>query len=101
MARLTVVQHPLIEDCLAYLRDRTTGVSGFRRYARLLTQLLCFEATHDLALQQGSVETPLEGTAVHFLAGQAEGAPNQPGSASRPTSGSPSPWSGGSSRSPS
>ncbi len=45
--RLIVVAHPLIEDCLAHLRDVTTGVADFRRYARLLTQLLCFEATRD------------------------------------------------------
>ncbi len=65
--RLIVVAHPLIEDCLAHLRDVTTGVADFRRYARLLTQLLCFEATRDLALRASDVATPLERAPVSVL----------------------------------
>lgn len=60
MSRLVVVEHPLIEDCLAHLRCVQTGVADFRRYTRLLTQLLCFEATRDLVLRETTVETPLE-----------------------------------------
>lgn len=67
MPGLVVVEHPLIEDCLAHLRDAGTGVADFRRYARLLTQLLCFEATRDLSLRQAAVETPLESAAARFL----------------------------------
>ncbi len=29
--RVVVVAHPVIEDCLAYLRDRTTSLADFRR----------------------------------------------------------------------
>jgi uracil phosphoribosyltransferase len=68
--RLDVVQHPLIEDCLAHLRDARTGVADFRRHARLLTQLLCFVATRDLALRPATVETPLEPAPVQLLADQ-------------------------------
>jgi uracil phosphoribosyltransferase len=68
MTRLVIVEHPLIEDCLAHLRDATTGVAEFRRYARLLTQLLCFEATRDLALREARILTPLEPAAVRVLA---------------------------------
>ena len=70
MSPLHVVDHPLIEDCLSYLRDAGTGVADFRRYARLLTQLLCFEATRDLALSDGTVRTPLEDAPVRRLAEQ-------------------------------
>jgi uracil phosphoribosyltransferase len=69
-ARLCVVAHPLIEDCLAHLRDARTAVADFRRFARLLTQLLCFEATRDLALRPDTVETPLEPAPVQRLADQ-------------------------------
>ena len=65
---LYVVAHPLIEDCLAHLRDARTGVADFRRYARLLTQLLCFEATRNLALRPDTVQTPLEPAPVQRLA---------------------------------
>ncbi|HEU5316544.1 MAG TPA: uracil phosphoribosyltransferase [Chloroflexota bacterium] len=70
MNRLHTVDHPLIEDCLGYLRARETDVADFRRYARLLTQLLCFEATRDLALRDDHVETPLERAPVRRLADQ-------------------------------
>ncbi len=68
MGRIVVVEHPIIEDCLAHLRDRATDVADFRRYARLLTQLLCFEATRDLALRPERVQTPIEMTPVKRLA---------------------------------
>jgi uracil phosphoribosyltransferase len=68
MSGLRVVQHPLIEDCMAHLRDRETDVADFRRYARLLTQLLCFEATRDLALEAVEIETPLERMTAQRLA---------------------------------
>lgn len=68
MSRLVVVEHPLIEDCLTHLRDHQTTLADFRRSARLLTQLLCFEATRDLTLRETTVQTPLESTPAHVLA---------------------------------
>ncbi len=68
--RVVVVQHPLIEHSLASLRSIETPMADFRRYARLLTQLLCFEATRDLALCETVVETPLERTVARRLADQ-------------------------------
>ncbi|MGH2354253.1 MAG: uracil phosphoribosyltransferase [Chloroflexota bacterium] len=68
--RLVIVEHPLIEDCLAHLRDAQAGVGEFRRYARLLTQLLCFEATRDLGVRPATVETPLQTAEVRLLADQ-------------------------------
>lgn len=57
---LHVVRHPVIEDCLAGLRDRDTPCDEFRRLARRASVLLAAEATRDLALSEGTVETPLE-----------------------------------------
>ena len=65
--RLTVVAHPLVEDCLARLRDIETTTAEFRRAARLLTQLLLFEATRDLPLVGSRIETPLEATTVNRI----------------------------------
>ncbi|HEX6737375.1 MAG TPA: uracil phosphoribosyltransferase [Vicinamibacteria bacterium] len=61
------VEHPLVEDVLAALRDRTTPCDEFRRLARRVSLLLAVEATRDLALRQDSVDTPLERTAVRRL----------------------------------
>jgi uracil phosphoribosyltransferase len=61
------VEHPLIEDILAQLRDRRTEPEEFRRLARQLTGLLAFEASQDLPLRTEEVETPLETTIVRRL----------------------------------
>ena len=57
---LHVVRHPVIEDSLARLRDRTTPCDEFRRLARRVSLLLAAEATRDLALAETTVQTPLE-----------------------------------------
>jgi uracil phosphoribosyltransferase len=57
---LHVVDHPLVHDVLVRLRDRETPCDEFRRLARRVSLLLAVEATRDLALADGVVETPLE-----------------------------------------
>ena len=64
---LRVVRHPVIEDCLARLRDKATPCDEFRRLARRVSVLLTVEATRDLATEEGTVETPLETTAVRRI----------------------------------
>ena len=56
---LTVSRHPLVADSLAGLRDRTTEPEQFRVLARNVITLLLYEATADLAVRKGTVETPL------------------------------------------
>jgi uracil phosphoribosyltransferase len=64
---LHVVEHPLVEDVLAALRDRNTPCDEFRRLARRVSLLLAVEATRDLALAEGYVQTPLEKARVRRL----------------------------------
>ena len=61
------VEHPLIEDILAQLRNRRTEPEEFRRLARQLTWLLAFGASRDLPLRPEEVATPLETTRVRRL----------------------------------
>lgn len=56
---LLVSRHPLVQDCLAGLRDRRTEPAEFRALARRIIALLLYEATSDLPLVPGRVETPL------------------------------------------
>ena len=65
---LHVVRHPLVDDVLASLRDRTTPPDEFRRLARRLSLLVIAEATRDLPLAETTVETPLETARVRRLA---------------------------------
>jgi uracil phosphoribosyltransferase len=65
---LHVVEHPLVEDALADLRDRRTPAEEFRRLARRVSLLLAAVATGDLPLADDGVETPLESARVKRLA---------------------------------
>jgi uracil phosphoribosyltransferase len=57
---LTVSSHPLVADSLAGLRDSSTGHEEFRILARKLIALLLYEATADLPVRRGTVQTPLK-----------------------------------------
>jgi uracil phosphoribosyltransferase len=56
---LHLVQHPLVHDALATLRDRSTPPELFRRMAVRISLLLAAEATRDITSQPVQVETPL------------------------------------------
>jgi uracil phosphoribosyltransferase len=69
MRNLIVVDHPLVQDKLTRLRDRTTPVAEFRRLVREISMLLALEATRDLPLIQRPIETPLCAMQAPSLAG--------------------------------
>lgn len=60
--QVVVMQHPLIQHKLTYLRDKNTGSKEFRQLVSEIAMLLCYEATRDLPLEETTVETPV-GTA--------------------------------------
>ena len=64
---LTVVAHPLVRHKVALLRDTATPKKLFAELAEELAMLLAYEATADLPLERGTVETPLESTPAERL----------------------------------
>jgi uracil phosphoribosyltransferase len=56
---LKVSSHPLVADSLRGLRDRSTAPEEFRVLARKIITLLLYEATADLPVTHGKVQTPL------------------------------------------
>ena len=56
---LHVVQHPVVHDALATLRDVTTPPEVFRRMAIRISLLLAAEATRDVPSEEVTVQTPL------------------------------------------
>jgi uracil phosphoribosyltransferase len=56
---LRVSRHPVVQDCLAGLRNQTTPPEEFRSLARKVITLLLYEAMSDLPTRQGTVRTPL------------------------------------------
>ncbi len=56
---LHLVEHPLVHDALAALRDATTSRDVFRRMAFRVSLLLAAEATRDVPSEPVIVQTPL------------------------------------------
>jgi len=56
---LTVVDHPIVADRVAQLRDPSTGGADFRRIVREVAEYLAYEATRDLATETVTVRTAL------------------------------------------
>src|SRR5260221_5095382 len=56
---LHISSHPLVGDCMARLRERRTEPDEFRTLARKVISLPLSEATADLPVRRGTVETPL------------------------------------------
>ena len=57
---LTIVDHPLVQHKLSWLRDRDTTTRDFRQLAGELAAFLCYEATRSIELEPVEVNTPLE-----------------------------------------
>ena len=66
---LRVVDHPLVHDALATLRDKTTPPELFRRMAVRISLMLAAEATRDVPAAAGEVETPLGPAAARRVRG--------------------------------
>ncbi|MCB1490469.1 MAG: uracil phosphoribosyltransferase [Rhodobiaceae bacterium] len=58
-ASVTVVDHPLVQHKLTYMRDKETPSWMFRRLLREISLLLAYEVLRDLPLSEKDIETPL------------------------------------------
>lgn len=63
-----MLDHPLIHDKLARLRDHTTGPDAFRRLVHEVSLLAGYEALRDLPTVEASVRTPLADAPTNVLA---------------------------------
>lgn len=68
--QVTVLDHPLIQHKLTYMRDKTTGSKMFRELVGEIAMLMCYEATRDLPLEEIEIETPITTTKAKVLAGR-------------------------------
>jgi uracil phosphoribosyltransferase len=66
---LHLVEHPLVHDALALLRDARTRPGEFRRAANRITVLLVAEALRDVPAKDTTVMTPLGGAPARVLSG--------------------------------
>jgi uracil phosphoribosyltransferase len=68
--RLTVVEHPLVQHKLSYLREVGTPTVHFRKLLEEITLLLTYEATKDLPTEDYDIETPLERMTTKRISGK-------------------------------
>lgn len=70
MAKVVIMDHPLIQHKISIMRDKTTGTNEFRRLVEEVAMLMGYEALRDLPTELVEVETPLEKCMVPKLAGK-------------------------------
>ena len=68
--QLTVIDHPLVADKIARLRDISTDSSRFRSLCQEVTVLTAYEALRDLPTITEQVTTPITTTDATVLAGR-------------------------------
>ena len=50
MAKVVIMDHPLIKHKIGYIRREETGTKDFRQTVSEIAMLICYEATRDLEL---------------------------------------------------
>jgi uracil phosphoribosyltransferase len=69
-ANLTVLAHPLIQHKITLLRDKRTPTRDFKQLVNEIAMLMAYEVTKDLPVEPVEIETPLERTQGHQVAGK-------------------------------
>ncbi len=70
MAKVIIMDHPLIQHKIGYIRRTDTGTKDFRQTISEIAMLICYEATRDLKLADVTIETPICETIVKQLKGK-------------------------------
>ncbi len=70
MKNVFIMDHPLIQHKLTFLRDVSTGTKIFRELVSEIATLMCYEATRDLPLIDVQTETPMQITTTKVISGR-------------------------------
>ena len=70
MAKVVIMDHPLIQHKIGYIRREDTGTKDFRQTVSEIAMLICYEATRDLELSDVTISTPICDTTVKELKGR-------------------------------
>ena len=69
-ARVTVVDHPLVQHKLTMMRDGERSTKGFRELLNEIGMLLAYEVTRDLPLEPVTIQTPIQPMEGRRIAGK-------------------------------
>jgi uracil phosphoribosyltransferase len=70
MAKLHVMDHPLIQHKLTLIRDKETGSKEFRELLEEVAMLMAYEVTRELPLKEVEIETPVGKAVSKVISGK-------------------------------
>ena len=59
MGRVMVMDHPLIQHKIGFIRRKETGTKDFRETISEIAMLICYEATRNLKLKDVNIQNNL------------------------------------------
>ncbi|MGI5852757.1 MAG: uracil phosphoribosyltransferase [Bacillota bacterium] len=65
-----VIDHPLIQHKLTFIRDKNTSPKDFRELIEEVASLMAYEVTRDMPLEETEVETPVAMAKTKVLSGR-------------------------------
>jgi uracil phosphoribosyltransferase len=68
--KVHVINHPLIQHKLSFIREKTTGTKDFREMLEEISLLMAYEITRDLPLEDKMIETPVGPCNSKVIAGK-------------------------------
>ena len=70
MGKVHVLDHPLIQHKLTFIRDANTGTKQFRELVNEVSMLMGFEITRNLPVKEVGVRTPITVSKAQLLTGK-------------------------------
>lgn len=70
MGKVLVLDHPLIQHKLTYIRKKDTGTKEFRELVDEVAGLMAFEITRDLPVEEITIQTPVTEAKTKILSGK-------------------------------
>ena len=70
MAKVMVMEHPLIQHKIGWIRRKETGTKDFRETISEIAMLMTYEATRNLQLTDVEIETPICRTVAKEMKGK-------------------------------
>ena len=70
MAKVQVMDHPLIQHKINCIRREDLGSKDFRQIVGEIASLMCYEATRDLPLEEVEIKTPITTAKFKTIAGK-------------------------------
>ena len=71
--KVHVIDHPLIQHKLTFMRKKETGSKDFRELLEEISMLMTYEITRDFPLEEVEIETPVSKCKAKVLAGKKVG----------------------------